>query len=154
MPQRAEIKVVSLGPALKKRPAKATMKRIGIVPPPPLRPTSAHPRLKWRTEFNSRLTAASPTPMSCRTGAPQLPEWTCNSFFWGNSWNAGDATLRQQLVNAALNLIEGPFTSALGQYGLQGPKFRGTTTITSPAPPATFDDGSLGDYKVGMKAVG
>ncbi len=66
-------------------------------------------------------------------------------IFWGNNWNTGDTALRDHLVAASLNLIDGPFSSALGQYGLAGPTFRGTTTIISPGPPSSFDDGSVGD---------
>ena len=52
------------------------------------------------------------------TVAPGVP---VQLIFWGNNWNTGNAGLRDQLVAAAHNLIDGPFTSALGQYGLKRP---------------------------------
>jgi hypothetical protein len=146
MPQRPEMKVVRLSPLRKPRPAKATMKRVGIVPHAPhtphLGPSAA--QTADGIQFPPNIGETDTNVVS--HGGSVAPGVPVQLIFWGNNWTTGDAALRDQLVAAALNLIEGgPFSSALGQYGLSGPTFRGTTTIISPEPPASFDDGSVGD---------
>ena len=146
MPQRSEMKVVRLGPLRKPRPAKATMNRVGIVPHTPHTP-HVGPSAAQKADgiqFPPNIGETDTNVVS--HGGAVAPGVAVQLIFWGNNWTTGDATLRDQLVAAALNLIEGgPFSSALGQYGLSGPTFRGTTTIISPEPPASFDDGSVGD---------
>jgi hypothetical protein len=145
MPRRSEIKVVNLGSGIKQRPAKATMKRVGIVPPAPHTPNvgASAAQKADGIQFPPNSGEADTNVVLHRgTVAPGVP---VELIFWGNNWTTGDAALRDHLVAAALNLIDGPFSSALGQYGLSGPTFRGTTAIISPEPPASFDDGSVGD---------
>ena len=146
MPSRAEMKVVNLGRTLEPRPEKAEMKRAGIVPlapnSPHVGPSAAENADGFQFPANSGVTDTNVVNHGGVTAPAGIP---VQLIFWGNNWNTGDAGLRDKLVAAALNIIEGPYASALDQYGLSGPTFRGSTTVTSPAPPATFDDGSIGD---------
>ncbi len=146
MPSRAEMKVVNLGEKLQPRPQKAEMKRAGIVPiaphSPHVGPSASKNADGFQFPANSGVTDTNVVNHGGVTAPAGIP---VQLIFWGNNWNTGDAGLRDKVVAAALNLIGGPYSSALGQYGLGGPSFRGSTTVTSPAPPATFDDGSIGD---------
>lgn len=54
--------------------------------------------------------------------APNIP---VQLIFWGASWNSTHVTLCQQIISAAQNLIDGPFASAVDQYGIAAPVFRG-----------------------------
>jgi hypothetical protein len=144
MPSGAAMTIASLGATLKKPPAKAKTKRIGIVAPaakaadPPGVAQTAD-GLKFPANSGEKDTNVASHGGALASGvAVQL-------IFWGNSWNTSDTTLRNQIENATLNLVQGPFSSALGQYGLAGPTWRGSTTVTSPAPPGTFDDSTIGD---------
>ena len=145
MPRRPEMKVVNLGPALKKRPAKAAMRRVGIVPVASHKPYVGLPKAQTADGIQFPPNSGETDTNVVSHGGTMASGVAVQLIFWGNNWTTGDAALRDNLVAAALNLIDGPFTSALGQYGLAGPTFRGTTTIISPEPPASFDDGSIGD---------
>src|SRR4029077_14395098 len=70
---------------------------------------------------------------------------TVQLIFWGASWNGSDAGFCNQLIDAAMNQIDGPFCSAVGQYGLARPTLGGSLIVLSPGPPSTFDDGNVGD---------
>jgi hypothetical protein len=144
MPGRPAMKVVDLGATLKK-PAKGKMKRIGIVPVGDAAPHTASTAAQTADGFTFPVNGGVTDTNVVSHGGTVAPGVAVQLIFWGNSWNTTDAALRDQIVSATLNLIEGPFTSALGQYGLGGPTWRGTTTVISPAAPATFDDGTIGD---------
>src|SRR5690348_6351697 len=145
MPGRVAMSVVDLGTALRPRPKKAQTKRIGIVPQ-----STRSPMVDVATPENAdgftfpANGGATDTNVSNHGGAT-APSVPVQLIFWGTSWTTTDAGLREQLVSAAMNLIEGPYPSAVGQYGLAGPSLRGTTTVISPAAPASFDDGTIGD---------
>jgi hypothetical protein len=113
MPQRSEMKVVRLGPLRKPRPAKATMKRVGIVPYVPHTP-HVGPSAAQKADgiqFPPNIGETDTNVVS--HGGAVAPGVPVQLIFWGNNWTTGDATLRDQLVAAALNLIEGgPFCSA------------------------------------------
>jgi hypothetical protein len=145
MPPRADMRVVNLGSVLKQRPAKATMKRVGVVPPTPNMPHAGASSAQKADGIQFPPNAGETDTNVVSHGGTLASGVPVQLIFWGNNWTTGDAALRDQLIAAALNLIDGPFSSALGQYGLSGPTFRGTTTIISPEPPASFDDGSVGD---------
>src|SRR5579883_2429442 len=144
MPARPEMKIVDLGTALKKPPAKGKMKRIGIVPPAVADPKVA-PGAKTADGFQFPANGGVTDTNVVSHGGTTAGGIAVELIFWGNSWNTTDSGLRTQIVNAVLNIVEGPFSSALGQYGQAGPTWRGNTTVTSPAPPGTFDDGSVGN---------
>jgi len=144
MPKRPETKVVRLKP-LKPRPAKATMKRVGIVPAAPHSPHVGGSSAKTADGIQFPANAGETDTNVVFHGGTTAGGVSVQLIYWGNSWNTSDATLQQQLTNAAMNLIDGPFYSALGQYGLNRPTFRGSITILSPDPPSSFDDGNVGD---------
>src|SRR5262249_55354742 len=61
--------------------------------------------------------------------------------FWGNNWNSGsNPTLRTNVINAVDNILRGPYTSALGQYGVGTGVIAGSVTITGSSPGANFTD--------------
>jgi hypothetical protein len=145
MPARMASKVVDLGPALKPRLEKAKMTRAGIVAPADRTPMLGVGAANHADGFQSPANSGITDTNVVNHGGAVAPNVPVHLIFWGDSWNGGDATLRDQLIAAALNLIEGPYCSAVGQYGLGGPSYRGSTTVTGPAPPGNFDDGTVGD---------
>lgn len=65
-------------------------------------------------------------------------------IYWGQVWsNPPNLQLLQQFDAAARSLVGGPFPSALEQYGVARPWVRPSIQVTSPPPPASFDDGSI-----------
>jgi hypothetical protein len=145
MPGRVATSVVDLGTALRPRPQKAKVKRVGIVPPAPRTPMVAMTAPENADGFVFPANGGVTDTNIVNHGGATAGSVSVQLIFWGPSWNAGDAGLRNQLTSAAMNLIDGPYCSAVGQYGLGGPSFRGTTTVISPTPPASFDDGTIGD---------
>ena len=135
---------IDLGPVLKPSPQQASTRVIGIVPA-----VSHSPAVDHSAQGADGFTFPANTGVADTNivfhGGTVASGMAVQLIFWGDSWNGPDATLRDQLTNAALNLIDGPYCSAVGQYGLNGPFYRGSVTVTSPAPPASFDDGTIGD---------
>jgi hypothetical protein len=145
MPERAPSRVVDLGAALKSPPKNARTKRVGIVPIDEAGAVIdlAGPRMVDGFTFPANSGETDTNVVSHGgTVAPGVP---VQLIFWGDSWTTTGAALQQQLIAAAMNLIDGPYPSAVGQYGLAAPSVRGSITIISPNPPASFDDGSIGD---------
>jgi hypothetical protein len=67
-------------------------------------------------------------------------------IFWGDAWDQPDnSLLRAQVIASLTGLLAGPYFSAVKDYGAGRPSFAGAYTLTSPNPPATFDDGDVGD---------
>src|SRR5438552_16411748 len=55
--------------------------------------------------------------------------------FWGGNWNTGsNPTLRTNVINAVDSILRGPYTSALGQYGIGTGVIAGSVTITGSSP--------------------
>lgn len=70
-------------------------------------------------------------------------------IFWGSDWDKATATPSvDQIVRAVLDILAGPYMSALRQYGIKCSSFGGAFVVTSPPPPFlphTFDDGDVND---------
>ena len=145
MPSRKATKRVDLGPTLKPRPEPSKMKRVGIVPvaPETARKDASHVSLTDGFQFpaNNGTTDTNVT----FHGGTTAGGVTVQLIFWGASWNGSDAGFCNQLIDAAMNQIDGPFCSAVGQYGLARPTLGGSLIVLSPGPPSTFDDGNVGD---------
>jgi hypothetical protein len=57
-------------------------------------------------------------------------------LFWGDFWTAGDGTLQEQEIReGVIELLAGPYCSALDQYGIAPPVFGGSRIVTRPVPP-------------------
>jgi hypothetical protein len=68
--------------------------------------------------------------------APGLP---VQLIFWGSWWAGPDGNaLRATLEAKVQNLLSGPYTGALDQYGVSPPTYRGSLTVLDPEPPATY----------------
>ena len=145
MPARRAARLISLGDALKPTPPAARVRRTGIVPEAPSLPLNGLRQPETADAFQFPANNGTNDTNVSFHGGTVAPGVSVELFFWGNSWNAEDSRLRDELINAVMNLIDGPFYSGLGQYGLAGPSYRGSGIVTSPAPPSTFDDSTIGD---------
>lgn len=77
--------------------------------------------------------------------APGVP---VQIIYWGSVWvNGANSSFSTQFTNAAQLLFNGPYYSALRQYGVgQRPFMRGPALyVISPDPPSSFNDGDVGD---------
>ena len=63
-------------------------------------------------------------------------------LFWGTAWQTATAPSVADVVNAVNKILESPYLLGLMQYGFQSAAVRGSTIVSSPAPPAnySFDD--------------
>lgn len=65
-------------------------------------------------------------------------------LFWGSFWNTPEGADRLNLVADRIQrLIGSPYFSALDQYGVRPPTYRGALVVTEPEPPSSFADGRM-----------
>jgi hypothetical protein len=108
MPGRVATSVVDLGTALRPRPQKAKVKRVGIVAPAPRTPMVAMTAPENADGFVFPANGGVTDTNVAFHGGATAGSVSVQLIFWGPSWNAGDAGLRNQLTSAAMNLIDGP----------------------------------------------
>jgi hypothetical protein len=65
--------------------------------------------------------------------------------FWGSAWQTTTGPSAGDVVNAVNRILASPYLLALAQYGFQSAAVRGSTIVTSPAPPAGYSMGDVGD---------
>ena len=59
--------------------------------------------------------------------------------FWGAAWNGAATPSRDDVTNAVINILTGPYMSGLAQYrGIGGGSLVATATVSPPEPPAPF----------------
>jgi hypothetical protein len=70
--------------------------------------------------------------------------------FWGDWWNGPDGSQRRSLLEERTKaLVQSVYFSELAQYGVaHAPVWRGSTTVTRPAPPASVSNYNDITYKV------
>ncbi|HLY90325.1 MAG TPA: hypothetical protein VKQ27_15190 [Acetobacteraceae bacterium] len=67
-------------------------------------------------------------------------------IFWGGAWNqpATNPSVAT-IVAAARSILGGPYMAGLRQYGIRRCGFGGSSVVTSPGPPATYQDDDIRD---------
>jgi len=59
--------------------------------------------------------------------------------FWGSAWNGAALPSRDDVTNAVINILTGPYMSGLAQYrGIGGGSLVATATVSPPEPQAGF----------------
>jgi hypothetical protein len=67
-------------------------------------------------------------------------------IFWGSRWNlAATSPSASAVVSAVQNILRGPWMSGLRQYGIRRSGFGGAMVVTSPGPPASYNDSDVRD---------
>jgi hypothetical protein len=67
-------------------------------------------------------------------------------IFWGSAWNqASTSPSAGTIVASVQNILRGPWMSGLRQYGIRRCSFGGSTVVTSPGPPGTYNDNNVQD---------
>jgi hypothetical protein len=138
-----EIESVSLGEIKSRRNLDAPIAPIGIVPfieQALFEPSSA---VVGEDFFSSPNSGTTDTRVVYHGGAiaSGLP---IVLIYWGPEWSTrSNNLLLQQFDAAARSLVAGPFPSALEQYGVARPWVKESIQVTSPGPPARFNDNSV-----------
>ena len=85
---------------------------------------------------------AQPTDSVHNEGGALILQAQLELVFWGAVWQTASAPSAADVVNAVDGILGSPYLLGLKQYGFQGAAVRGSTIVTSPAPPAnySFDD--------------
>jgi hypothetical protein len=133
---------------LKNPPKKAEMRRIGIVPDDmaTLSEDGAAHFAELRADLRFPPNAGETDLNVTFHGGAIASGVAVELIFWGSAWQQPtNSALRAQFVASAAALIGGPYYTALREYGASKPTFRGAVTVISPNPPASFDDGTVGD---------
>jgi hypothetical protein len=75
---------------------------------------------------------------------PVLTNPQVELVFWGSNWDTGsNPSLRTKVITAVDSILRGPYTTALGQYGIGTGVLAGNLTITSSSPGANFTDANV-----------
>src|SRR5262249_10987640 len=61
-------------------------------------------------------------------------------LFWGSSWNSNPSPSIGEVVNAVNSILQGPYLSGLGQYGVGGGSLKGAWIVTGREPNNPFSD--------------
>jgi hypothetical protein len=67
-------------------------------------------------------------------------------LFWGTAWNLPATNPSAgTIVSSVQSILRGPWMSGLRQYGVRRCNLGGTMVVTSPGPPATYNDSNIQD---------
>jgi len=67
-------------------------------------------------------------------------------IFWGSSWAGAAVPSVDEVRNAVVSILNGPYMSGLAQYdGIGGGRLAGTAIVSSPSPPAPFSNRDVED---------
>lgn len=65
-------------------------------------------------------------------------------IFWGSAWNLPSTSPSAAVILSAVqSIVNGPWFSGLRQYGVRRCIFGGSMTVTSPGPPASYQDDDI-----------
>ena len=71
--------------------------------------------------------------------------------FWGSAWNGSATPSRDDVSNAVVNILTGPYMSGLAQYhGIAGGSLVATVTVSPPEPAAGFTIASVQTMLMGQ----
>ncbi len=97
--------------------------------------------------LNNRPDATSATVLN--EGGPVLQHVQVFLVFWGSAWNANPDPSAQEVANAAVAILYGPYMSGSAQYGgIGGGKLIGWKIIPNPDPPSPFSDARVETFLV------
>jgi hypothetical protein len=125
-----------------KRPPRSIVADAGGTAPSPATPSGI-------TEDNGLILAtynlsadAQPTDSVHNEGGALILQAQLELVFWGTAWQTAIGPSASDVVNAVTAILGSPYLLGLMQYGFQSAAVRGSTIVTSPAPPAnySFDD--------------
>jgi hypothetical protein len=87
--------------------------------------------------LNNRPDAGSATVKDA--GGPVMKHVKVVLVFWGSAWTGSPTPSRDDVRNAVINILTGPYMAGLAQYdGIGGGSLAATVTIPSPDPQAPF----------------
>src|SRR5512143_739694 len=145
------VQLTSVPLPVKRRTPRVPAKGRGVVPLPT--------RLETPTEaqvgpgsgdliFHGACDAPASTTTSSDGGAI-ISNVSLQLLFWGSAWNSNPLPPIGQVVNAVNSILQGPYLSGLGQYGVGGGVLQGAWIVTGRDPNNPFSDddvhGIIGD---------
>src|SRR5512135_2521529 len=152
--KRAEshpVQLTSVPLPAKRRTPRSLAKGHGVVPVPtrPETPTEAQVGPgSGDLIFHGSCDAPASTTSSSDGGAI-IANISLQLLFWGSAWNTSPSPSIQQVVNAVNSILQGPYLSGLGQYGVGGGSLQGDWIVTGRDPNNPFSDddvhGIIGD---------
>ncbi len=81
---------------------------------------------------------AQPTDSASNAGGALILHAHLELVFWGTAWQSISGPSAADVVNAVTTLLGSPYLLGLAQYGFQDAAVRGSTIVTSPAPPVNY----------------
>ena len=88
---------------------------------------------------------ALPTDSVHNEGGALIANAQLELVFWGDAWQSTTGPSAGDVVNAINRILASPYLLALAQYGFQSAAVRGSTIVTSPAPPADYSMEDVGN---------
>jgi len=89
--------------------------------------------------FHSPCDAPASTTTS-NDGGAIIADVSLQLLFWGSSWNSNPSPSIGEVVNAVNSILQGPYLSGLGQYGVGGGSLKGAWIVTGREPNNPFSD--------------
>ena len=131
------VQLTSVPLPVKRRTPRVPAKGRGVVPLPT--------RLETPTEaqvgpgsgdliFHGACDAPASTTTSSDGGAI-ISNVSLQLLFWGSAWNSNPLPPIGQVVNAVNSILQGPYLSGLGQYGVGGGSLQGAWIVTGVGSP-------------------
>ncbi len=88
---------------------------------------------------------AQPTDSVHNEGGALILQAQLELVFWGAAWQTVTGPSANDVVNAVTAILASPYLLGLTQYGFQSAAVRGSTIVTSPAPPANYSMDDVGN---------
>ena len=123
--------------------------RIGIHAAEPAVQAHSAPVFTDREVVTQTTTPVFPNTALVDQGGPKIPAADIRLIFWGSAWTTDPN--RSAIMNAIAQVVAGPYTAKLAQYGFQGASvdLRPPLFVAS-NPPNPFTDQNVADLITGM----
>jgi ASPM-SPD-2-Hydin domain-containing protein len=92
--------------------------------------------------FHSPCDAPASTTTS-NDGGAIISHASLQLLFWGSAWSSNPAPAIGSFINAVNAILQGPYLSGLGQYGVAGGSIKGAWLVTGRDPKNLFSNGDV-----------
>ena len=92
--------------------------------------------------FHSPCDAPADTTTS-NDGGAIISHVSLQLLFWGSAWNSNPAPSIGSFINAVNGILQSPYLSGLGQYGVASSSIKGAWIVTGRDPKNPFSDGDV-----------
>jgi hypothetical protein len=137
-----QVKLTSIPMPAKRLRRRSLVEARGVVPPSPGTLTATDGQLGpggGTLVFHSPCDAPAGT-QSSNDGGSIITNLSLQLLFWGSAWNSNPSPSIGQVINSVNSILQGPYLSGLGQYGVAGGSLKGSWIVTGREPNNPFSN--------------